>query len=46
MPRIAHFHEIVIAMYYAEHGPPHFHARHAAFDAQVSIRARLCSAVV
>ncbi len=28
MPRISEFYGIVIAMYYREHGVPHFHARY------------------
>ena len=28
MPEISRFLGIVIAMYYNEHGPPHFHARY------------------
>ena len=29
---------IVIAMFYREHGPPHFHASYGDFDVEVSIR--------
>lgn len=35
MPEISRFLGIIIAMYYNEHGPPHFHARYG--DAQVEI---------
>jgi phosphomannomutase len=28
MPRISAFYGIVIAMYFDDHGPPHFHARY------------------
>lgn len=28
MPEISRFFGIVIAMYYNEHNPPHFHARY------------------
>lgn len=37
MPRISSFFGIVIEMYYDDHGPPHFHARHADGDAKVRI---------
>ena len=39
MPRICEFYGIVIAMYYAEHGVPHFHARYAEHHASISIGA-------
>ena len=35
MPEISRFLGIIIAMYYNEHNPPHFHARYG--DAQVEI---------
>ncbi|HET7485588.1 MAG TPA: DUF4160 domain-containing protein [Solirubrobacterales bacterium] len=37
MPRISSFHGIVVAMYYEEHGIPHFHARYAEHDASIAI---------
>lgn len=37
MPRISEFYGILIAMYYAEHGLPHFHALYAGEEASVSI---------
>lgn len=37
MPRISAFYGIVIAMYYDEHGVPHFHARYAEHDASIAI---------
>lgn len=37
MPRISAFYGIVIAMYYEDHPPPHFHARYGEHEAQVSI---------
>ena len=37
MPRISEFYGIVITMYYAEHGVPHFHALYAGEDASVAI---------
>jgi len=33
MPRISEFYGIAIAMYYAEHGVPHFHALYAGQEA-------------
>lgn len=37
MPRISSFYGITIAMYFSDHGPPHFHARHADGKAKVRI---------
>ena len=37
MPRISAFYGIVIAMFYEEHGVPHFHARYAEHDASIAI---------
>jgi len=37
MPRISSFYGIVIAMYYREHGVPHFHARYGEHEASISI---------
>lgn len=37
VPRISSFHGIVVAMYYKEHGRPHFHARLAEHDASIAI---------
>jgi hypothetical protein len=37
MPRISSFYGIVIAMYYEEHGVPHFHAHYAEHGASISI---------
>ena len=37
MPRISQFYGIVIAMYYAEHGVPHFHARYSGQEAVIGI---------
>ena len=37
MPTISRFFGIVIAMYFDDHGPPHFHARHAGGNAKVRI---------
>ena len=38
MPEICRFFGIVISMYYAEHDPPHFHARYNGFKAAIRIR--------
>lgn len=37
MPRISSFYGIVIAMYYREHGVPHFHALYGEYEASISI---------
>jgi hypothetical protein len=37
MPRISEFYGIVIAMYYREHGTPHFHATYGEYSASISI---------
>ena len=37
MPRIASFYGIVIAMYFDDHPPPHFHAKYGEHHAQVAI---------
>lgn len=37
VPRISSFYGIVIEMYYAEHGIPHFHVRYAEHDASIAI---------
>jgi hypothetical protein len=37
MPTISRFHGITIAMYFDDHGFPHFHARHADGTAKVRI---------
>ena len=37
MPRISSFYGITIAMYYREHGVPHFHARYGEHKASISI---------
>jgi hypothetical protein len=38
MPEISRFLGIVIAMFYDDHNPPHFHARYGAFRVEVDIR--------
>jgi Domain of unknown function (DUF4160) len=37
VPRISEFYGIAIAMYYAEHGVPHFHALYSGEDASIAI---------
>lgn len=37
VPTISRFFGITIAMYYDDHGHPHFHARHAGDQAKVRI---------
>ena len=37
MPEISRFFGIIIAMYYNDHEPPHFHARYAGGEALVEI---------
>lgn len=38
MPEISRFMGIIIAMFYDEHSPPHFHARYQGMQAAVDIR--------
>ena len=37
MPEISRFLGIVIAIYYNDHAPPHFHARYGDYEIRVSI---------
>ena len=37
VPTISRFYGIVIAMFFDDHGQPHFHARHAEGEAKVRI---------
>jgi hypothetical protein len=37
MPEISRFYGIVIAMFYNEHNPPHFHARYGRDQAAIEI---------
>jgi hypothetical protein len=37
VPRISSFYGIVIAMYYREHGVPHFHARYGEYEVSIAI---------
>lgn len=38
MPEISRFFGIIIAMYYNEHNPPHFHVRYNGYKAVISIK--------
>ena len=38
MPEISRFYGIVIAMFYEEHNPPHFHARYGSHKLAIDIR--------
>jgi hypothetical protein len=37
MPELSRFLGIVIAMYYRDHGPPHFHAIYGEYEATLNI---------
>jgi hypothetical protein len=37
MPGISTFYGIVITMYFGDHPPPHFHARHGDEEAKIPI---------
>jgi hypothetical protein len=37
MPRVSQFFGIIIAMYYNDHAPPHFHARYGDHEATLVI---------
>ena len=38
MPEISRFFGIIIAMFYDEHNPPHFHVRYNEHKAEIAIR--------
>ena len=38
MPQISRFFGIIIAMYFDDHNPPHFHAKYGDFEALISIK--------
>lgn len=38
MPRISAFYGIVIALFYGDHAPPHFHATYGELAGRVDIR--------
>ena len=35
MPEISRFYGIIIAMFYDEHNPPHFHARYGGYKVSI-----------
>jgi hypothetical protein len=37
VPRISAFYGIIIAMYFGDHPPPHFHAKYGEYEAQIAI---------
>ena len=37
MPEISRFLGIIVAMYYNDHAPPHFHAKYGEFEIRVNI---------
>jgi hypothetical protein len=37
MPEISRFYGLIIAMYFRDHAPPHFHARYQGREAAISI---------
>jgi len=41
LPRISEFYGIVIAMFYNDHEPPHFHAIYGEYQAAIAIEAAL-----
>lgn len=38
MPEISRFYGVIIAMFYNEHNPPHFHARYGGDNVAIDIR--------
>jgi hypothetical protein len=38
MPEISRFFGVIIAMFFSEHNPPHFHARYGEYKAAINIR--------
>ncbi len=38
MPEISRFYGIIVAMYYNEHNPPHFHVKYGDDTAEIDIR--------
>jgi Domain of unknown function (DUF4160) len=43
MPELSRFLGIVIAMYYRDHGPPHFHAIYGDHEATIAIATGECN---
>ena len=42
MPQISRFYGIIVAMYYSDHAPPHFHAKYAEHEATIRIDTLEC----
>jgi len=38
MPEISRFYGIIIAIFYGDHNPPHFHARYGRYKTAISIK--------
>lgn len=38
MPEISRFYGIIVAVFYDEHNPPHFHARYGEYKVAIDIR--------
>lgn len=41
MPELSRFFGIIIAMYWSDHNPPHFHARYGGFRAAIDLDDRI-----
>ena len=41
MPEISRFYGIVVAMFYNDHEPPHFHVRYGDYKAILAVRERV-----
>jgi hypothetical protein len=41
MPVISRFYGIIIAMYFSDHHPPHFHAKYAGYEALFSFEGNI-----
>jgi hypothetical protein len=41
MPVISRFYGIIIAMYFSDHNPPHFHAKYAGYEALFSFEGNI-----
>ena len=37
MPEVSRFYGIIIALYYNEHNPPHFHVKYGEYTAEIEI---------
>jgi hypothetical protein len=38
MPEISRFYGMIVAMYFNEHNPPHFHVKYGEFKAEIDIQ--------